>query len=408
MNRRAFLFLQGGSSPFFMRLAGRLASGGHAVHRINFNSGDRLYWGRRPADNFRGTLANLPGYYEEYLRTRSISDLVLYNDQRPVHVSAIAAAKRAGIRIHVFEEGYFRPYLITLERGGVTGNSPLPRDPDWYRDVGARLPDSNGVRPFAFSLRARATHDIAYEVANLGNPLLFPRYRTHVPYNRWIGYAAHMRRFAAFPLHAPRDRALLRRLTGEQAPVYLLPLQLESDAQIRHHSAVGNMSGLIERVMRSFALHAPAGARLVIKNHPLDPGFVNFGRLAAALGRELDIAGRVDYVDTGDASALVPRARGVVTVNSTVGMSALTHGRPTIALGRAIYNMPGLTFQGTLDAFWRDAPPPDMELYRRFRNIVTHATQVHGGYYTSEGVALAVSNSLRRLLAERSLLEELL
>lgn len=408
MANRTFLFLQGGSSPFFGRLADRLAFDGHAVHRINFNGGDRAYWGRRRADHYRGALEELPGYFGEYIRSRSVSDLIIYNDQRPVHVAAIAQARHAGIRIHVFEEGYFRPYLITLERGGVTGNSPLPRDPEWYRETGKRLADYNGVSPFAFSLRARALHDIAYEVANLGNSFLFPRYRTHVPYNRWIGYAAHTRRFAAYPLHAPRDRALLGRLMREQTGIYLLPLQLESDAQIRHHSTVGSMSELIERVMRSFALHAPADARLVIKNHPLDPGFVNFRRLVANFATDMDVAERVDYVDTGDASALVPRAMGVVTVNSTVGMSALNLGRPTIALGRAIYNMRGLTFQGDLDAFWTNGEPPDAELFRLFRNAVMHTTQVHGGYYTTAGITLAVANSMRLLLPERSLLQDLL
>jgi capsular polysaccharide export protein len=250
-------------------------------------------------------------------------------------------------------------------------------------------------------------HDIAYEVANLANPLLFPRYRTHVPYNRWIGYAAHARRFAAFPLHASRDRALLERLDREPAPLFLLPLQLDSDAQIRYYSPIATMSALVERVMRSFAASAPPEVRLVIKNHPLDPGFVNYRRLIARLARELDVAGRVDYVDTGDASPLVGRARGIVTVNSTVGMSSLALKRPVIALGTAIYNLPGLTFQGPLESFWRDAPAPDAELFRRFKNAVIHATQVNGGFYTRASVALAVANCQRLLLAERSPLEEL-
>jgi capsular polysaccharide export protein len=407
MPRRSFLFLQGGTSPFFRRLADRLSADGHEAFRTNFNCGDRAYWGRRPASDFRGTLDELPGYYDGILRARGISDVVVYNDRRPVHVPAIALARERGLRLHVFEEGYFRPFFVTLERGGVNGNSPLPRDPDWYREAGKGLPDHGYGSPFPSSLRARAMHDIAYEVANLANPLLFPRYRTHVPYNRWIGYAAHARRFAAFPLHASRDRALLERLDREPAPLFLLPLQLDSDAQIRYYSPIATMSALVERVMRSFAASAPPEVRLVIKNHPLDPGFVNYRRLIARLARELDVAGRVDYVDTGDASPLVGRARGIVTVNSTVGMSSLALKRPVIALGTAIYNLPGLTFQGPLESFWRDAPAPDAELFRRFKNAVIHATQVNGGFYTRASVALAVANCQRLLLAERSPLEEL-
>ena len=325
-----------------------------------------------------------------------------------MHLPAIALARRRGVRVQVFEEGYFRPFLVTLERGGVNGNSSLPRDPDWYRKVGRSLPDYGYGTPFTSSLYARAVHDIRYELANLANPLLFPRYRTHVPYNRWIGYAAHGRRFAAYPFHVSRDRDLLERLKHDQAPLFLLPLQLESDVQIRYYSPFTTMAALIEHVMRSFARHAPPDSRLVIKNHPLDPGFVNFDRLVARLCREMDVAARVDYVDTGDASALVPRARGIVTVNSTVGTSALMLNRPAIALGTAIYNLPGLTFQGPLDEFWRNSAPPDAELFRLFRNTVIHTTQFHGGFYTRESVALAAANCRRLLLADRSPLEELL
>jgi capsular polysaccharide export protein len=408
MLNRTFLFLQGGSSPFFGRLADRLTADRHAVRRVNFSGGDRAYWGGRPAENFRGTVADLPGYYGERFRAWEISDLILYGDRRPVHVPAIARARADGIRIHVFEEGYFRPFLVTLERGGVNGNSALPRDPAWYREAGAGLPDCGYGAPFTSGLAARAMHDVAYEIASLANPLLHPGYRTHVPYNRWIGYCAHARRFAAYPFHASRDRALIARLARETAPMFLLPLQLESDIQIRYYSPIPTMGGLIEHVMRSFARGAPLEARLVIKNHPLDPGFVNYARVVARLGAELGIAERVDYVDTGDASALVPRARGIVTVNSTVGMSSLMLNRPVIALGTAIYNLPGLTYQGKLDDFWRDAPAPDAELYRLFRNVVVHTTQLRGGFYTAESTALAVENCQRLLFADPSPLQAML
>jgi capsular polysaccharide export protein len=102
------------------------------------------------------------------------------------------------------------------------------------------------------------------------------------------------------------------------------------------------------------------------------------------------------------------RARGIVTVNSTVGTTSLAQGLPVITLGTAIYNMPGLTFQGPLDAFWKDAAPPDAELFRRYRNTVIYTTQANGGYYSAYARSLAVENCLRLLMPERSPLQELL
>jgi len=134
---------------------------------------------------------------------------------------------------------------------------------------------------------------------------------------------------------------------------------------------------------------------------------MNFGRIILDCTRRLDIQGRVEYLETGDLTALVENARGVVTVNSTVGLVALNSGAPTHTLGKAIYNLPGLTGQMLLDDFWREVPPPHPELFFRFRKCVIHATQINGGFYCERGIALAVENAARVLTAERTPLEAL-
>src|SRR6266568_8374875 len=117
--KRSYLFLQGICSPFFSRLADRLLADGHSVSKINFNGGDAAYWGRRPAWSFRWNEAHLAAFMAEKCRISGITDIVLFGDRRPVHRPAIELAKKIGIQTHVFEEGYFRPYWVTLERGGV-------------------------------------------------------------------------------------------------------------------------------------------------------------------------------------------------------------------------------------------------------------------------------------------------
>ena len=51
---RTFLFLQGVASPLFARLADELERRGHRCLRINFCPGDRLFWRRAGATNYRG------------------------------------------------------------------------------------------------------------------------------------------------------------------------------------------------------------------------------------------------------------------------------------------------------------------------------------------------------------------
>jgi capsular polysaccharide export protein len=408
MQKRTFLFLQGGTSFFFRRLADKIEAQGYRAYRINFNAGDRDYWGPRCAFDFRDTLDRLPDYLEDRARMLDVSDIVLYSDQRPIHIPAIGLARKLGLRTHVFEEGYFRPYYITLERDGVNGNSSLPRDPGQYLATAGHLPEHRDCQQFSIGFRYRASNDIAYEVSNLANPVLFPHYHSHVPYNRWTGYAAHLRRFARFLYYVPRDRKLIQHLAHEGTPYYCLPLQLESDAQIRRYSGFSSMAQVIECVMRSFAAHAPTSAWLAIKNHPHDPGFVNFHGVVDRLSRVFGISGRTVYLETGNTSTLLRHSLGVVTVNSTTGLAAIEMARPVIVLGKAIYNLPGLAFQESLDMFWREAPPPNAELFRCFRNYVIHCTQINGGYYSADGIALAVQNSWPRLIADRSPLDGLL
>ncbi len=408
MASRSFLFLQGVNTPFFAKLADQLVADGHRVYRVNFNSGDTLYWAGRAAWAFRGKLAQLPTFLDEKMRGAAISDVVLFGDRRPIHLPAIALCKQRGVRMHVFEEGYFRPYWVTLERDGVNANSRLPRDVDWLRTVADRVPDYGDGDAFAASLRIRALHDMAYHLSNLGNPLMFPRYRTHRPVSSGVEYAGWGVRFARMPFYERQDRETIARVMDGRAPFYLLPLQLDSDVQIRDHSPFSNMTEVIELVMKSFAAHAPTDARLVIKNHPLDTGFVHFRRQIKTLAGQLGVVGRVDYLESGNLDAMLPSARGLVTVNSTTGLAALAVGCPTITLSDPIYNLNDLTFRGTLEQFWRDAPPPNAVLFRQFRNVLIHTTQINGGFYSAEGIAMAVVNAARVLSAEKSPLEVLL
>jgi capsular polysaccharide export protein len=400
--------LQGVNTPFFSRLADRLAANGHRVFRINFNTGDTVYWGLRASWSFRGKLETLPEFLQERIRTCAITDVLLFGDRRPIHLPAVAIGKQGGVRIHVFEEGYFRPYWVTLERDGVNANSKVPRNADWYHDVARRVPDYGDGKAFQSTLRIRALHDMAYHLSNLGNPLLFPRYRTHRPVISGIEYAGWGKRFALMPMHERRDRETIERIMRDTRPFYLLPLQLDSDAQIRDHSPFDHMSDVIELTMKSFAQHAPADARLVIKNHPLDTGFVNYRRLIRQFEHQFHMERRTDYLESGNLDAMLPKARGLVTVNSTTGLASLAAACPTITLSNPIYNLPGLTFRGTLDAFWREASLPNAMLFRNFRNVLIHTTQINGGFYSSEGIAMAVKNASQVLTQEKSPLEELL
>ncbi len=395
-SRRNYLFLQGPIGSFFSRLAARLKSQGHGVHRINFNGGDRVFWKLPGAFDFRGTVEQWPGFLTELLALREITDVVLFGDCRPPHRVATRLARRHGIRVHVFEEGYLRPNWVTLESGGVNKNSSMPLDPEWFKSTACSVGQWDGGVPVLSSFVRRAAEDVVYNLSTVLSAWRYPAYRTHKPWHPLAEYAAGAKRFPLKPWTRRRKAALLQQIFDGGRPYYLFPLQLDADSQIRFHSPFGRMAPAIRKVIDSFALSAPADALLVITEHPLDTGLVELGRITRDYAAAAGVAERVVYLQGGSPDELVKGSVGVVTVNSTMGILALTFGVPVVAMGYAIYDMPGLTFQGGLDDFWSRGTAPDAAAFDAFRRVVAARTQVNGGFYSDMGLTLAVDGALAR------------
>ena len=397
---RKFLFLQGVCSPFFPRLAEALRTLGHSVRKVNYTVGDRMYWRIGQSISYRGPMTALKEFYIRQYESHGITDIVLFGDCRPIHRPAIEIAREHDIRVHVFEEGYFRPYWITLERDGVNAHSRLPRDPEWYQSQAASLPHYDNGQAFSAPFWKRAAYDIGYNIWAGLNPILHHGVHSHVPYSPLTEYTGYVRRAIRVKCQERSCRNIEAKLTGEarRAPFYLMPLQLATDAQIVHHSPFADMAAAMLYTLRSFARFAPANSRLAIKIHPLDPGLVNYRKKLTQLANELGVADRVFYLESGNLPTLLSATRAVITVNSTVGASALIHGKPTIALGRALYDLPSLTYQDGLDSFWIRRKRPNAKLFQNFRDTVIAHTQVNGGFYDANGITLAVQNSLPKLV----------
>jgi capsular polysaccharide export protein len=394
---RSFLFLQGPIGLFFSRLARRLSGNGHVVHRINLHGGDRLFWRLPGAVDFRGDSAVWPAFVADYLDDWEITDLVLFGDCRPMHRAALCAAAARGVAAHVFEEGYLRPDWITLERDGVNANSTLPRDPRYYREAAASTTLSDGGQTITHSFVRRAFEDVLYHTTMVITRDYFRGYRTHRPWHPYVEYAYAAGRYLREPFGKRRAARFAERFATRSQLYYLFPLQLDSDTQIRHHSPFRRMQPAVEHVIQSFARHAPADALLVVTEHPLETGVIDLKRFAWQCALDTGVGSRLVYLKGGTPPNLLRRCRAVVTVNSTLGIQAMGCGVPVIALGDAIYGLPGLTYQGALQEFWQNAVPADPVLFDAFRRVLAVRTQINGGFYSATGIAVAVSHAVDRL-----------
>jgi len=377
---KRILLLQGPVGPFFGRLARRLASAGAEVHKVNFNGGDWVFYpsGAMP---WRGSQETWPDHFESLLERLSVDMVVMFGDCRPIHRPAREIALRRGVRVGVFEEGYVRPNFITFEPSGVNAHSRLPRSVDICRV----LPDrpTPAERSVGYTFHYAALWATLYYLAASVLYPWFRRYRHHRPLTLleawpWLRSGGRKLRYAI------AERRILGVLTGVLSRKYfLVPLQVPSDSQVLEHSGFVSVEGFIDQVVASFAAHAPHDTTLVIKHHPLDRGYHEYGRLIAQLGQQFGLGCRLLYIHDLHLPTLFEHMRGAVVINSTVGFSALTHWAPVKACGRALYDIPGLTFQGPLHDFWHGAADfrLDAGLFRRFRTYLINQTQLNASFY---------------------------
>lgn len=377
---RHVLLLQGPAGPFFRRVSGHLRRRGCRITKVNFNSGDDLYYRGAEVVRFRGARDQWPAFLARLLDERGIEAIVLFGDCRPLHRVAIEHGRASGRLVFVFEEGYLRPDFVTLEQNGVNGHSSIPRDPEFYRAIEPRpLPEPQPVRHGFASAMA---HTICYATVNALLAARYPSYRHHRDIRPFHQAGLWLRGGVRRGLHTLRDRPIDRRLMARKLGAYFfVPLQVHLDSQMQH-CQFETIEHFIEHVVASFARHAPPHTKILLKHHPFDRAYRDYSALMADLVRRHRLDDRLLYVDIINIPATLRAALGTVVINSTVGLSSIHHGTPVKCLGTAVYDIPGLTHQGPLDTFWTAPGKVDRDLYERYRYYLRTHNQINGSVWT--------------------------
>ncbi|MFB6260723.1 MAG: hypothetical protein ABEJ96_08315 [Thiohalorhabdaceae bacterium] len=220
--------------------------------------------------------------------------------------AARAAADDAGVGRFTFETGLL-PQTTTCDPAGVNFDNSVPRDPAFYAGF-------SGEAPLPASLQQRPARRPAAAVA--------------LPEN-----------------------------------YVFVPFQVHLDSQLLMYSPwirdMGHMFTAITEAWRGTSL-ARRGVQLVFKRHPSCPE--TYPDLRAATAREPGVM----FADGNTTEELIRGARGVITLNSTVGIDGLLMDRPVLTLGRACYAIPGVADSARgvaciarwLETVASDTPPP--------------------------------------------------
>lgn len=378
-DKRKILIVQGDWECGMARLALDVQDHGHEVGKVVFCVPDYYYRikgiqthvYRQPIDQFRDWLIEL-------VKSEGYDCFYLYNHYRPYNMVAWELSEELGIECYVFELGLIRPNCVTVFN---RDRLPLKAIPARWTEVlnGGKPPKAEPMPPELCSVSTPAKmliFGINFFISRLTAPL-FPNFIDQRDMRLWQHFkhgVIHLWRYAKRSSDDEYNSLFAGDLSGKY---YAVPLQVHSDTQISHCSDFKSIQEFIVRVVDSFEKHAPKDTSLVFKVHPMDRGYMDYTDLLTGLNHRIG-SNRIYYVDRIHLPTLLMHAKGMVNINSSVGISALVHHTPVLALGRAVYDLPELAYQGDLDSFWTDAVRPTKARVDQFMNLLLSENQGRG------------------------------
>ena len=377
--KRRILIVQGDWEAGLSLLGQDLMDVGHEIGKVVFCVPDLIYRIRGMRTHvFRKPLVEFESWLRDLIRREGYDGFFLYNHYRPYNQIAWDLAGQLNLSCHVFELGLIRPNCVTVFS---RDRMPIPTiAAEWDRLLsGSPPPDSPELPRMLCKVSTPAKLVVFctnFFLSRVTSPL-FPNFVDQRGMKLWGHFkhgVIHLWRFAERGRDFEMDPVFAGEMSGKY---YAVPLQVHSDTQITRNSDFKSIEQFIKKVVKSFERFAPPDTKLVFKVHPMDRGYKDYTDLINGLDNRLG-GGRILYVDRVHLPTLLSHSRGLVNINSSVGISALTHHVPAIALGNAVYDLPHLTFRGGLDAFWTKARKPAKRRVNQFVNLLLTTSQGRG------------------------------
>lgn len=393
------MLLQGPVGPFFGKLHQFLNHMGRDTWRVCFHRADYLHHKSDKSLSFPGGEADWRAWLSAVLAARAFSTIILFGAQRPAHIVARNVAKQYGVRVICLEEGYIRPGYITVENDGNNASSP----------IAGQLPPAEEIdqidhypqHHYKGLSRMVAYACLYYTVRGLTTyrkqRALFHR-KTPLATEAFYWLRNIARRICC----GDRNFTIIQNLLEHADRQYfLVPLQVNADANMVKFSNGWTSVRLIVESLRSFAIYAPPDLRLVFKIHPMERGHNNLTTLITSTAEKLGLTDRVDVVETGSLGLLTRHSAGMITINSSSGLSAVFHGVPLLVMGRAIYRHPALAQCGNderdFNAFWTSQHVAKPELRANYLAWLKRNALKAGDFYHHDGIDVACQSVFEKL-----------
>jgi len=262
-------------------------------------------------------------HLQKIFKQNNFTDLLVWNG-RPIFCQAgIYWAKQYNIKIWYMENGAL-PNTLQLDEMGVNAASSIAeKDRDFFIRHGLSYSvNSSSLIPLPYS--SKLTHPFE----------MFMRY-----INRFGWYWSITRIFWRNFLPDQRGKSLRKNLPPDKIQLpekfVFVPLQVQDDTQILMYSPlVKNMKEFVGICIEATKQVDPS-LKIVVKEHPQDFGRSSYKELQQKYPS-------IIWLKKYPINDILKKASVVITINSGVGIEALTFNKPVITLGQAFYNVEGL------------------------------------------------------------------
>lgn len=292
-----------------------IATGFCAGHTVEyFDNVGLLFWGGAPSRQVlqqalessrsnsakglklalkRWVLKSQYRWSHRFLKQRKPEYLLVWNGIKGHRALLVEAAKELGIGVFYFEEAPL-PGKLAIDTRGVNYGSSLPHQIEFYENwCEENTVDDTEWRAMGRALKSReATHN-----ASVGQN----------------DACAELRK----------------------ENYVFFPLQVEGDSQITVYGDwVRSVRHSVEEIYRASA-YLPAGWHVRVKEHPSSRQSMT-NDLMAMQNEKFRIDNSTDTVQQLQAS------RGVITINSSVGLQGFFYDKPVAIMGNAMFGLTGL------------------------------------------------------------------
>ena len=379
------LILQGDWEGGISNVALDMISSGISVTKVILNAAEWIYVRRGvPTVSYDEPLDSFEPWLRKYIANSGTDCVILYNQYRPYNEIGWRIAKELNIQCIVLELGLLRPDFCTIYSRDFDHFDYLKSE--WRKlEMNDVILEEQEVPPHLAMMKTM-TKMKQFAAFFLFSRVMaiFGRQYTHYVDQRGQGFFHHFYaliksglRYQGRAKHSRYNQLFAQEWRDN---FFLVPLQVHCDSQITKRSDFESIEDFIDSVVDSFIKNAPAGSKLVFKVHPMDRGYKDYHKKIKEINR-IDGNKRIHYVDRVHLPTALNHCKGVVTINSSVGLSALIHRKKLICLGEAAFDLENLSYQGSLESFWNSDFVPSREKMRNFINLLKLTSQANGTFF---------------------------